>query len=108
VVSIIGRLLVNRSITFGKVMRYAAYGPEKYEFEENLNKKLFNYNHQAMSDKEKEALGLAADGYTFKEIADRLKISVSAVEKRIIPMYKRFEVKSLPHLVSFAKDNHIL
>lgn len=50
VVSIIGRFQINRSITFGKVMRYAAYGPEKSEFEEELNKNLF-YN-LAISDKE--------------------------------------------------------
>jgi DNA-binding CsgD family transcriptional regulator len=106
VVSIIGSFRINRSITFGNVMRYAAYGPEKEEFEEELNKTLFY--QLAISDKEKEALALAADGYSFKQIADRLKVSVSAVEKRINPMYKRFNVHSLTHLVSFAKDNHIL
>ncbi|MBL7729661.1 MAG: helix-turn-helix transcriptional regulator [Chitinophagaceae bacterium] len=106
VVSIIGRFLVNRSITFGKVMRYAAYGPEKQEFEEELNKSLFY--HLAISDKEREALALAAGGYSFKKIAKQLKISVSAVEKRINPLYERFKVENIAHLVSFAKDNHIL
>lgn len=106
VISIIGSFRINRSITFGKVMRYAAYGPEKNEFEEELNKTLF-YN-LAISDKEKEALAWAAKGFSFKQIAARLKISVSAVEKRIIPLYKRFGVQSLAHLVSFAYENHIL
>jgi DNA-binding CsgD family transcriptional regulator len=87
-------------------MRYAAYGPEKEEFEEELNKVLFH--HLAISKKEKEALAMVARGYSFKEIAARLGISHSAIEKRIIPLYKRFDVKSLPHLVSFAYDNHIL
>jgi DNA-binding CsgD family transcriptional regulator len=106
VISIIGRFRINRDLVFGKLMRYAAYGPEKNEFEEELNKTLFS--KFIISDKEKEALKYAADGKPFKEIANILKISVSAVEKRIIPMYKRFEVNSLAHLVSFAKDNHIL
>jgi DNA-binding CsgD family transcriptional regulator len=106
VVSIIGSFRINRSITFGNVMRYAAYGPEKIEFEEELNKTLFY--HLAISDKEKEALALAARGYSFIQIADQLKVSVSAIEKRIIPMYKRFQVHSLTHLVSFAYENHIL
>jgi DNA-binding CsgD family transcriptional regulator len=106
VVSIIGNFRVNRSITFGKVMRYAAYGPEKNEFEEELNKTLFY--HLAISDKEKQAVALAAKGLSFKQIAKNLGISVSAVDKRIIPLYKRFGVHSLSHLISFCYDNHIL
>jgi DNA-binding CsgD family transcriptional regulator len=107
VTAIIGRFQVNRSINFGKVMRYATYGPpEKAEFEEELNRALFY--HLAISDKEKEALALVAKGYSFKEIAHLLGVSSSAIEKRILPLYKRFDVKSLPHLVSFAYDNYIL
>ena len=106
VVSIIGRFQVNRSLTFGKVMRYAAFGPEKGLFEEELNKTLF-YKY-AISNKEKEALAMVAKGYSFKEIANSFNVTVSAIEKRILPLYKRFDVKSLTHLVSFAYDNHIL
>lgn len=104
--SIIGRFQINRNLIFGKVMRYAAYGPEKEKFEEELNKILFY--HLAISNKEKEALSLVAKGYSFKEIAHDLNVSHSAIEKRIIPLYKRFDVKSLTHLVSFAYDNNIL
>jgi DNA-binding CsgD family transcriptional regulator len=106
VTAIIGRYQVNRNLIFGKVMRYAAYGPEKEGFEEELNKALFQ--HLAISNKEKEALGLVAKGFSFKEIAHKLGVSSSAIEKRILPLYKRFEVKSLSHLVSFAYDNFIL
>lgn len=106
VTEIIGRSQVNHSLKFGKVMRYAAYGPEKSKFEEELNKALFG--HYAISLKEKEALSLVARGYSFKEIATLSQVSRSAIEKRIIPLYKRFQVKSLSHLVSFAYDNHIL
>jgi DNA-binding CsgD family transcriptional regulator len=102
----IGRFQVNRSLRFGKVIRYSAFGPEKSEFEDELNKSLFNY--QTISGKEKEALVYLAKGYTFKEIADELNITSSAVEKRILPLYKRFEVKSLAHLISFAYENFIL
>lgn len=90
----------------GDIMQYAAYGPEKSGFEDTLNSQLFN--KLGISRKEKEALELAAKGYAFKEIADKLCVSQSAIEKRIIPMYKRFKVKSLPHLISFAHDNYIL
>ena len=104
--SIIGRFQINRSLIFGNVMRYAAYGPDKDEFEEELNKTLF-YKY-AISNKEKEALGLVAKGYSFKEIASLLNVSSSAIEKRILPLYKRFNVRGVAHLVSFAYDNFIL
>ena len=106
VTEIIGRSQINRSIKFGKVMRYAAYGPDKSKFEEELNKVLFEYC--AISIKEKEALELVSKGYSYKEIADQFKVTQSAIEKRILPLYKRFEVKSLAQLISFAYDNHIL
>jgi DNA-binding CsgD family transcriptional regulator len=106
VVSIIGNFRVDYSLNFGNVMRYAAYGPEKNEFEEELNKTLFCT--PAISDKEKEALVYAAKGLSFKEIAVVLNITTSAVEKRIIPMYRRFNVNGVTHLVSFAYENHIL
>lgn len=106
VVSIIGRFQVNHNLRFGKVMKYAAYGPGKEEFEEELNRSLF-YQY-AISRKEKEALSMVAKGFAFKEIAARFSVSQSAIEKRILPLYKRFEVRSLSHLISFAHENGIL
>jgi DNA-binding CsgD family transcriptional regulator len=106
VTAIIGRSQINYSIKLGKVMRYAAYGPDKSQFEEQLNKQLFH--HYAISRKEKEALSLISSGYSFKEVANHFKVSQSAIEKRIIPLYKRFDVKGLNHLIAFAYDNHIL
>lgn len=102
---IVGRSLVVPHLKFGKVMKYAAYGPNKTGFEAYLNKELFKYC--CISEKEKEALKLMAEGLTYKEVASKLNISKSAVEKRVLPLFSRFGVKSLPHLVSFAYDNHI-
>jgi DNA-binding CsgD family transcriptional regulator len=106
VISIIGRFQLNNNLRFGKVMRYAVFGPNKNELEEELNKTLFYKN--VISNKERDALALIAKGYSLKEAATMLNVSQSAVEKRIIPLYKRFDVKSMPHLVSFAYENHIL
>lgn len=103
---IIGVSQIMPTLKFGKVMQYAAYGPEKSLFEETLNKELFRY--YVISRKEKEALKYASEGLAFKEIAHKLGISQSAIEKRIIPLYKRFNVSGLPHLISFAYKNHIL
>ncbi len=94
------------SLRLGDIMQYAAYGPQKTAFEETLNKELFNY--YAISRKEKEAIQLASEGLAFKEIANQLNVSQSAIEKRILPLYKRFNVHSLTHLVSFAHQNGII
>ena len=102
----IGRFQVNRGLRFGKVIRYASYGPNKDEFEATLDKALFN--HIAISEKEKEALSMIAKGFSLKEIAHELKVSQSAIEKRVSPLYKRFNVRSLPHLIGFAYENFIL
>ena len=106
ILEIIGISEKIHSRKLGNIMQYAAYGPDLSGFEETLNTKLFN--KLGISRKEKEALNLASKGLTFKEIAEELCVSKSAIEKRIIPLYKRFNVKSLPHLISFAYDNHIL
>lgn len=105
-VSILGNFRVDHTLRFGNVMRYAAYGPEKNEFEEELNKTLFC--SPAISDKEKDVLALVAAGSSLKEAAEKLFITLSAVEKRIMPLYKRFNVNGLTHLISFAYENHIL
>lgn len=106
VTEIIGYSEVVKTLRLGNVMQYAAYGPKVNEFEGVLNKELFQY--YAISKKEKEALSLAAKGYAFKEIAEQLNVSQSAIEKRIIPLYKRFNLRSLPHLIGFAYQNNLL
>ena len=98
-------LIARNGVGKSTLLRILA-GQEKSAFEEELNKTLFH--HYAISSKEKEALAMVAKGHSFKEIAGLFKVSQSAIEKRILPLYKRFDVKSLTHLVSFAYDNHIL
>ncbi|TAG09750.1 MAG: LuxR family transcriptional regulator [Sphingobacteriia bacterium] len=102
----IGRFQINKGLRFGKVIRYASHGPDREEFEEALNKALFK--HIAISEKEKETISFIASGLSFKEIAEKHGVTLSAVEKRIRPMYKKFEVNSLPQLISFAYENFIL
>lgn len=102
----IGRFQINRGLRFGKVIRYSSHGPDREEFEDALNKALFK--HIAISEKEKETISYIASGLSFKEIADKNGVSQSAVEKRIHPLYRRFEVNSLPQLISFAYENFIL
>lgn len=107
IIEIIGRVQLLENIKFSKIMRFDAFGPDKEEFEEELSNR-FASQRLVISNKEKEALELVSKGYAFKEIASILEVSPSAIEKRILPLYKRFNVKSLPHLVAFAYENDIL
>jgi|GEM_PF-857970 len=104
--SIIGRIQLSPNLRFGHVVRYSVWGPDENLFEAVLSRASFV--QPAISAKEREALLLVAEGAAFKEIAHQLGISHSAVEKRIIPLYKRFGVRSLPHLVGYAYEYGIL
>lgn len=103
---IMGRFHVDYGLRFSKVMRYAAYGPEKSAFETDLNESLFYPYH--ISDKELEVLRYLSEGLAYKEMADKLNISQSAVEKRIRPLFSRFNVKNNTHLIAFAFQNNLL
>lgn len=103
---IMGRFHVDPGLRFGKVMRYAAYGPEKDAFETDLNESLFYPYH--ISSKELEVLHLLSDGFAYKEMADKLDVSPSAIEKRIRPLFQRFKVKNNTHLIAFAYQNNLL
>lgn len=103
----LGRFKVDRSLALtGENHRYTVYTPDKLSYIEGLDNKLFKSHH--ITYKELEALKLIAQGHAIKQVADKLCISHSAVEKRIYTLYKRYKVKSLPHLISFCYDNLIL
>lgn len=104
--SIIGRLQLAPHLRFDQVVRYSVCGPDENLLEDALSRTQFLL--PAISAKEHEALKLVAQGCAFKEVAHQLGISHSAVEKRILPLYKRFEVRSLTHLVSYAYEHGIL
>lgn len=103
---IIGRFRRDDKLRLGKVRSYTAHGPEKDIFEQSLNNDLL-YNFR-ISNKELEVIRLLSKGKTYKEIAFDLDISMSAVEKRIAPLFKRFNVKNNAHLVGFAYENELL
>jgi DNA-binding CsgD family transcriptional regulator len=103
---IMGRFSFIKNMRHSKVMLYEAYGPEKSKFDEDLNKELFQ--HLAITVKEKEALELIAQGKTLKEVASDLNVSLSAIEKRILPLYKKFNVHSISHLIAFAHENNLV
>ena len=71
-----------------------------------MNASLFYPFH--ISSKELEVLYLISQGFAYKEMAKKLDVSLSAIEKRIAPLFLRFEVNNNAHLVAFAYENNLL
>jgi len=104
--SIIGRFQVDYGLRFGKIMRFSAYGPEKDVFENDLNENLF-YPYR-ISDKELEVLRYLSQGLAYKEIAEKIGVSISGIEKRVSPLFERFNVKNNASLVAFGFEQNLL
>ncbi|MFG6119825.1 response regulator [Thalassobacillus sp. B23F22_16] len=64
--------------------------------------------YQLLSDREKEVLTLIAKGYSNKEIAEKLVISVKTVETHKGNLMEKLQMKTRPELVSFALKKGLL
>lgn len=104
--SIMGRFQVDFGLKFGKIMRYAAYGPEKEKFESDLNTNLF-YPYQ-ISLQEANIISLLAKGESKVEIASQMNQNSEQIEKRVTDLMKRFDVKNETHLIAFALENNLI
>jgi len=58
--------------------------------------------YQQLTDREKEMLKLTAEGYTAKEIADMLVISLRTVEAHKTSLMKKLDIHSKTDLIKFA------
>jgi DNA-binding CsgD family transcriptional regulator len=106
ITEIIARYQQIKISRLNNIRYFELYGPNREKMEDVFAD--VADNHQAVSGKEREVLVLAAKGLSLKEIADNLQLSHSAIEKRLISLYRRFELKSLTHLISFAYEKGIL
>jgi DNA-binding NarL/FixJ family response regulator len=61
-----------------------------------------------LSEKEKQVLQFLADGYTSKEIAERLKISKRTVDAHRSHILEKFKFKSTPLLIRHIVENKLL
>jgi len=104
--SIMGRFQVDFGLKFGKIMRYAAYGPEKEKFEADLNTNLF-YPYQ-ISLQEADIISLLTQGQNKGEIGVQMNQKSEQIEKRVTDLMKRFDVKNETHLIAFALENHLI
>ena len=55
-----------------------------------------------------DLLRLLVDGFSQKEIADRLKISLFTVEKSLKNLRRKFEVKNLAELIRLVTSNRLI
>ena len=58
--------------------------------------------YQRLTDREKEMLKLVAEGYTAKEIADMLVISLRTVEAHKTSLMKKLDIHNRTDLIKFA------
>jgi DNA-binding CsgD family transcriptional regulator len=61
-----------------------------------------------LDDVDMKILELMSQGYTFKEIAPRVHITMPSVVYRVEEMKKYYGCKNSPHLIAYAIDNGIL
>jgi two-component system, NarL family, response regulator NreC len=64
--------------------------------------------HELLSDREQEILALIAKGYSNKEIAEQLTISVKTVESHKSNVMEKLALKSRPELVKYAMKKGLL
>lgn len=64
--------------------------------------------YETLSDREKETLGWIAKGYSNKEIAEQLIISVKTVESHKSNLMEKLSLKTRPELVKFALKKGLL
>jgi DNA-binding CsgD family transcriptional regulator len=104
--SIMGRFQVDYKLRFGKIMRFATYGPERLAFEKMLNRELFSPFQ--LSDTELQIIELLAKGHSYESISEIIQVDYSAVACIIQSILDRFSLKSESALVSFAYDYLLL
>ena len=61
-----------------------------------------------LSDREREILKLLAEGYSNREIAEMLAISVKTVETHRANIMKKHNFKNITELVLYAVRNHLI
>jgi DNA-binding CsgD family transcriptional regulator len=106
IIEIIAKYQRIKSRRLNNIRYFEAYGPDNSNIDEAFEEILSD--HLAISGKEREVLQLAAKGLGIKEMADRAGVSHSAIEKRLMILYKRFKVSNNSHLISYAYEKGIL
>ncbi len=78
------------------------------EFLQRVKKGEDGDSYQILTEREKETLSLIAKGYTNKEIAEQLVVSVKTVETHKAHIMEKLQLKTRPELVRYALKKGLL
>lgn len=59
----------------------------------------------ALTRREKEVVGLMTDGFSTKEIAEKLSISAKTVESHRLAVFKKLKIKDVANLTKYALEH---
>jgi DNA-binding CsgD family transcriptional regulator len=76
----------------------------KYSLENHCWKK---DNGIKLSEREQDVLSLSTQGYTMKEIADRLCLSIDTIKFYKRKLFEKLEVKSITEAIAFAQNHKL-
>lgn len=75
---------------------------------ENYREKLIQNEHIKLSSREKDIVKLMMEGFTNREISEKLFISESTVETHRKNIYRKTDTHSLPKLIQLVRDLDLL
>jgi DNA-binding NarL/FixJ family response regulator len=70
--------------------------------------KLVAAREAIINGRERTILKMLAQGKSMKEIANVLYVSKSAIEKTVMPLYKRCNVRNLVELIGYSHKNGLI
>jgi DNA-binding NarL/FixJ family response regulator len=91
-------------------LRYVHKGKKYVNFSvaEVLKKKTLNDQLPVLTRREKEVLGLIAEGHTNQEIANMLFLNITTIDSHRKNMLAKFKVKNTASLIKIAMNNQLI
>ena len=106
VTEVLGRYKLNPRVPNPRLKYFHASGPGIEELVEKMRE--FENTELQVNNKQLEILQFLAKGMIVNEIAIRLGMSKSNIEKKIYSLYKKFDVQNQKELIAFAHKNELL
>jgi DNA-binding CsgD family transcriptional regulator len=106
VTEVLGRYKLNPRVPNPRFKYFHASGPGIEELVEKMRE--FENTELQVNNKQLEILQFLAKGMIVNEIAIRLGMSKSNIEKKIYSLYKKFNVQNQKELIAFAHKNELL
>jgi DNA-binding NarL/FixJ family response regulator len=91
-------------------LRYVHKGKKYVNFSvaEVLKKKTLNDQLPVLTRREKEVLGLIAEGHTNQEVANMLFLNITTIDSHRKNMLAKFKVKNTASLIKIAMNNQLI